>query len=255
MLTGIFILAFVAILGILSHRRSRLEEKIIKNVPLEDWLTILGLPLGLYMGWYLIIRNIVNRPFVSLAFYDDIDVLAVNSMFLVYGFVGNALHFNAKVLWRYLKKDKKSTVYRINEMFHGKLSHYLAFLNAIFIIFMLPILEINHPLRASLFNTYIQLLIIGGAVFGYAASKAFFYTNEWFGGYNKPLFLLSSALLTALILIFKLTGYSLGHYPVSIFVIAVFSSIITAFIIRQFFIFTRLGSRRRLKFMAKMLSV
>ena len=255
MLTGIFIIVIVGLLGILSHRKSRLEEKIIKNVPLDDWLNILGYPLGLYIGWYMIIRNIVGRPYISLSFYDDIDVLAVNSLFLVYGFVGNAMHFNAKVLWRYLRKDKRSTVYRINEMFHNKLSHYLIFLNALFIIFMLPVLEINHPADTSLRSSYIGLLLLGGIGVGYAASKMVFYTNEWFGGYNKPLFIVSLVFLTMLTAVFRVTRYPLDHYPVSIFVVAILGSIIITFIIRQFFIFARLGSKRRLRFMARMLSV
>lgn len=254
MLTGILIIAVVGLLGILSHRRSRLEHRIYKNVPLEDWFVVFLLPASLYIGWFFIVKNILSRPTVPLFSFEDIDILALTILFMVYGFVGNAIHFTGKILWRNLQNYSHIHAYKINEMFHGRLSHYLVFLNGFFIIFLLAVLEINHPVEGYVANYYLLLIAVLGIIFGFSGSKAVFYTNEWFGGYNKPLFIISSLLLLFLVSLGKYYRISYLFYPIYLFVTVMGISFVTAFVIRQIFIFMRLGSKRRLRFLAKIFS-
>jgi len=254
MLTGIIIIALVGLLGVLSHRRSRLEHRIYKHVPLQDWLVVLLLPISLYIGWFFVVKNILFRPTVSHLPFSDIDILAFTILFMVYGFVGNAIHFTGKILWRYLKDYNHSMAYKVNEMFHGKLSHYLVYLNALFLTFLLAILEINHPVQIAVGNFYLYLIAGFGVIFGFAGSKTIFYTNEWFGGYNKPLFIISSVLLLFLTWIGKYFRLSFPYYPIYLFVISMGLSFNSAFILRQLFIFMKLSTRRRLRFLAKMFS-
>ncbi len=254
MLTGLLIIAVVGLLGVLSHRRSRLEHKIYKNVPLEDWLVVFILPVSLYLGWFFVVKNILLRPPVSLLPFDDVDILALTILFMVYGFVGNAIHFTGKILWRHLQGKNHTMAYKINEMFHGKLSHYLVFLNGLFILFMLPILEINHPNIYPLSSFYLYLLVLAGIIFGISTCKGVFYTNEWFGGYNRPLFYITSFLLIMQLGIVKTFSLKFSLYPVNLFILTMFVSEFCTYILRQLFIFARLGNRRRLRFLAKILS-
>lgn len=254
MLTGILIIAIVGLLAILSHRRTRIEERIYKNVPLSDWLTILAFPLFMYIGWFFVVKNILERPQSSIIPFDDFDILAITILFMIYAFVGNALHLTGKILWKYLQGLENTMAYRVNEMFHGKLSHYLAFMNSLFIMFLLAILEINHPVGFSVRTNYLLITALAGITFGISGAKAIFYTNEWFGGYNKPLFFVTAVLLILLFSIIKLLELNLSFYPVILFISVMYLSFIATFIIRQFFIFGRLGKKRKLRFLAKILS-
>lgn len=254
MLTGILIIAVIGLLGVLSHRRSRLESKIYKNIPLTDWLIVLFLPVILYIGWFFVVKNILNRPFISLIPLDDIDILAITILFMVYGFVGNGIHFTGKILWRYLHPYKHSMAYRINEMFHGKLTHYLVYLNSMFIVFLLAVLEVNHPIQDTVTSGYLKLMAIAGVIFGISATKTIFITNEWFGGYNKPLFFIVSLLLMIIMTMNKIFQISFSSYPINLFVVSMGVSFISAFVIRQLFIFTRLNTKRRLRFLTRILS-
>ncbi len=255
MLTAILIAAIIAMLGVLSHRRSRLENKIYKDVPLTDWIVVFVLPISLYISWFFMVKNIIQRPNIGLLPLEDFDILSVTILFMVYGFVGNSIHFTGKILWRSLRNYKSSHAYKINEMFHGKLSHYLAYLNAMFIIFFLPILEINHPFETYITSATLSLAAFGGIVFGISGSKTIFYTNEWFGGYNKPIFFIASILLVLLLTVERYFQLKFSYYPMNLFAVSMGGSFISAFILRQLFIFSKLGSRRRLRFLAKILSI
>lgn len=254
MLTGILIIAIIGLLAALSHRRSRLENKIYKHVPLPEWLAISIFPVMLYLGWFFIVKNILARPRISLLPFEDFDILAITLLFTIYGFVGNALHFTSKILWRYLKENRHSMAFKVNEMFHGRLSHYLVYLNMLFIGFFLPILEINHPAVLPVTSNYLFLILLAGTVFGVSGIKAIFYTNEWFGGYNKPLFFIIALLLAVLLGLIKSFDLRFSLYPVSLFIVSIFSSAVVTFLMRQFFIFAHLNDRRRLRFLAKILS-
>lgn len=254
MMTGILIIAVVGILGILSHRRSKLETKIYRHVPLSDWLTVLILPIAIYLGWFFVVKNIIKRTSIDIFPLEDFDILAITILFMIYGFVGNGIHFTSKILWRYLSHDRYSMAYKINEIFHGKLSHYLIYLNGMFIMFLLGLFEINHPVSTYVTSTYLKLMVLAGVIFGYAGSRAIFYTNEWFGGYNKPLFFIDSVLVILTLVINRFYGMNYSFYPVNLFVVSMGGSFSSSFIIRQIFIFYKLGQKRRLRFLAKMFS-
>ena len=254
MLTGILIISIASILGILSHRKTRLENRIYRHIPLSDWLQILILPIGFYTGWFLVVKNIIAKPNIGIFPLEDLDFLAISLLFMIYGFVGAAIHFTGKILWRYLKNDNHSMAYKINEMFHGKSSHYLVFLNLMFILSLLPVIEINHPVLSYVTFEYLILTVLAGIIVGYAGSRAVFYTNEWFGGYNKPLFFISSMLLLFLMSLNKFYGINYSYYPVSLFALAANGSFVSAFVIRQAIIFSKLGTKRRFRFLAKIFS-
>lgn len=223
-------------------------------MPLDDWLNILGLPIFLYLGWFFVVKNILGRPNIVLLPLDDFDILAVTILFMVYGFVGNAIHFTGKILWRYLNQHKHVMAFRVNEMFHGKLSHYLIFLNGLFILFMLPVLEVNHPYIYPLTTFSLYLIVLAGIVFGISTCKSVFYTNEWFGGYNRPLFYITFFLFVLHLAIVKTFSLKFSLYPVNLFILTMFISEVCTYLVRQLFIFTRLGEKRRLQFLAKFLS-
>lgn len=254
MLTGVLIIAFVGLLGVLTHRRSRFEEQIYKNVPLSDWMVILIAPVFVYIGWVMVVKNILERPILPIIPFDDFDILAITILFMVYGFVGNALHFTSKVLWRYLRHQKNSMAYRVNEMFHGRLSHYLTYLNATFIIFLLLVLEINHPVTAAISFSVKIMIIIAGIVFGLSSARVVFMTNEWFGGYNKPIFFLFLGLSWIDAILMKGFNLNFSDYPISWFVTVGFFTTVISFVVRQFLIFSRLNSKKRLRYLSRIFS-
>src|SRR3989338_2359673 len=255
MLTGLIIIATAGLLAVLSHRHDRLSNKILKNVSLNEWLGIGVFPIFLYIGWAIIIQNILQRPNIGIFFLDDIDILAIMLLCLIYGYVAVALHFASKVLWIYLKGNKKSMAYRVNEMFHGKMSHYLGFLNLLIVFLTVSLLELNHPVEYPIFRSYLTYIVIVGIVSGLAMSKTVFYTNEWFGGYNKPLFFVTIVLLSILIFIFKTLSLSYAFYPIGLFIHTFYISMLLAMLVRQIVIFSNLPDRRKLKFLSRILSV
>jgi len=254
MLTGLLIIAIIGLLGILTHRRSRFEERVLKHVPLSEWIVVLIVPVFIYLGWAVVVNNIIDRPRIRIIPFDDFNIIAVTVLFMVYGFVGNSMHFTSKVLWGYLKNQKKSMAYRVNEMFHGRLSHYLVYLNALFILFLLSIIEINHPVSGVVTKHYLALTAFCGIVFGAAAVRTIFYPNEWFGGYNKPLFFVYLVLFAVQYTTFKVLHLSFYSYPVSAFVAYGFLTGIVAFIAQQIGIFSRLDARRRIKYLVRIIS-
>ena len=211
-------------------------------------------PLFIYLGWITVLRNILARPKIDLFPIDDLDLLAVSILFCIYGFVGNTIHFTGKILWRYLKKDKRRMAYKVNEMFHGKLSHYLVFLNVICVFFLLQVIEINHPVFMPVSSLYLDITFIAGVIFGISGSKSTFYTNEWFGGYNKPLFFVVSVIVFTILSLHRIYRMNYHYYPVNLFVVAIGITFSTSFVIRQFFIFLKLKQKRRLRFLAKIFS-
>jgi len=254
MITGVGIIALVILLGVLSHRQSRFEERILKNVPLSDWFVGIIVPVLLYLGWFIIIRNISGRPSVDIFPLDDIDVLVLTILFIVYGFVGNGMHFTSKIIGRYLKAGKHDKVYKVTEMFHGKFSHYLTHLNGLFIGFMLAIFEINHPLVYPLSRNYLLAIVTLGVILGLSAKRSVFYTNEWFGGFNKPIFYVASLLDVVLFIILKIFNMKIVFYSVYFFITVTFTSFIGTFVFRQIYIFMRLSEKRKLGFLAKIFS-
>ena len=254
MLTGLLVIAIVCLLGVLTHRRERFERRVFKHVPLTEWIVVLIVPVIVYVGWAVVVNNIIDRPRVRIIPFDDFNIIAVTVLFMVYGFVGNSMHFTSKVLWGYLKDQKKSMAYRVNEMFHGRLSHYLIFLNILFIIFLLSIIEINHPINGGVTKLYLTVTAFCGIIFGVSAVRTVFYPDEWFGGYNKPLFFIYLGLFLAQYTLLKAYRLSFYNYPVSMFVAYVFITGIVAFTAQQLGILSRLDAKRRIKYLVRIIS-
>ncbi|KKS97827.1 MAG: hypothetical protein UV73_C0005G0104 [Candidatus Gottesmanbacteria bacterium GW2011_GWA2_43_14] len=255
MLTGILLISLVVFIAVVSYRRPRLEERVIKNIPLVDWLNILVFPIVFYYGLILIVRNIMSRPRISILDFEDVSLLAVGILFLIYGFVGLSVHFVGKVLSRYIKSSGNSKIYAINEVFHGKLSHYIVFVCTYMLVFILALLEINYPLIHRLSFVYVSAITVCAVFGGFSGAKSIFFTSGWFGGYNKPLFSITAVLLLVLMSIFRSDGLNLSYYPVNIFVMTLMFTIVWTFLIRQFLIFSKLSRKRRLQFLSKLLSV
>jgi len=253
MLTGILLLSIMTFVGFISYRRPRFEQRVFKKIPLADWITILVIPIVMYVGIILIVINILARPRIPILDFDDKTFIVFGLLFLLYGFVGTSMHFVSKVISRYIK-GTNSMVYHVNEIFHGKLSHYLTFCSTLLVIFFTALLEINYPTAGRLTELQMIILILAGLLFGLSSSKAIFYTHRWVGGYTKPLFLLVTVLLLVTYGIFQTFGLDLSVYPVNLFVSALLGSIVVTFVTRQLFILMRLEKRRRLKFIGKILS-
>lgn len=254
MLTGILLLGIIAFVGIISYKRPRLEQRILKKVPLIDWVNLLVFPIVIYYALVLIVENIISRGKVDILDFDDLQIIAIGLLFMVYAFVGNSIHFVGKVLSRYMPRSHHSITYQVNEIFHGKLSHYLVIVSSILLLFMLVILEINHPLNLLLASSNYYLVIIAGLLFGVSTAKTIFYTSGWFGGYNKPLFFIVSMLFLMQLMIYKTYKLLIFFYPFNLFYMSLSISFLATFLFRQFLIFSRLGKKRRLQFLAKILS-
>lgn len=255
MITGVLLLGIIGFIGVISYQRPKLEQRVFKEIPLIDWLLILVFPLIIYVGLVLVIRNILFREKVEILDFDDFYLLACGVLFLAYTLVGNSIHFVGKVLSRYIPEDKHSIVYRVNEMFHGKLSHYLAEVSALMAVFILALLEINHPLLILLPQRSFFVLAFSGFLFGFSGAKAIFNTDNYFGNYNRPLFLLTALLSFVLIGLFKSFKLNLIYYPVNLFVLVMFLGVLIAFAFKQFFIFSRLYRKRKFRFLARVLSI
>ncbi len=256
MITGLILFSIIAFVGVISYRRPRLEGRVIKSIPLIDWMLSLVLPLFGYMAMVLILKNLVSRQLVVILDFDDFTFASSFVLFAMYAFVGNSIHFVGKVLSRYITPNRHARIHQINEIFHGKLSHYLFFVSTALCIFVLALWEVNHPLLANdqITKTAKVLTILFGGLLGYTSAKSIFYTSGWFGGYNKPLFFLVAFLLGLLLMIFSAFRLNLVYYPVNLFVISMFATFVAVFLFRQFLIFSRLGKKRRLQFLAKILS-
>ncbi len=255
MISGILLITIVGFIGIIAYRRPKLAEKVLKEVPLIDWLLILILPLILYLGMVIVVEQILSRPKVEYLDYDNLHLLPLGALFLIYGFVGNSIHFVSKVLSRYIKPNKRDLVYRINELFHGKLSHYMIYFCTLVVLFLLAILEINYPLDIKLTGSQEILIIISGVIFGVSGCKGIFYTNEWFGGYNKPFFVVISMMTVIIFTLFRSLNLKFIYYPFAFFVSVIFTSIVLTFIFRQFLIFSKLSNKRRFKFLVRILHI
>lgn len=255
MITGAVLLAIFTFLGFVSYRRQRLEQKVFKNIPLTDWINILVLPIGMYGAFYLMMRNILSRENLQVLDLDNMTLGAIGILFLVYAFVGNSIHFVGKVLWRYLPKRKSSMSYKVNEIFHGKLSHYLSYVCSGMVLFIAGLLELNHPIIDRLSDSSVRMLVLAGIVFGVSVSKSIFYTNAWFGGYNKPVFFVVTLLFLTLWSIIQSHELDLRLYPFNVFVLALYGSTSSTFLARRFMVMTRLSGKKRLRFIMRILSI
>lgn len=255
MLTGILIISVVTFIAVVSYRRPRLEQRVIKNIPLIDWFLIFVFPIFFYFGLVMIIKSVLLRERLNLLDFDDTQIIGIGTLFMIYSFVGISVHFVSKVLSRYIKRSKEPKVYQINELFHGKLSHYVTFACAYMVVFSLALLEINYPMPVRLTNLTIGAIISAGILAGFSAFKGIFYTNVWFGGYNKPFFLISLVFQLILSSIYRSQKLIMNYYPMNIFISVILLTVISIYVFRQFMIFFKLSKRRRLQFISRILSI
>src|SRR3989338_793665 len=254
MLTGILIISLVTFIAVISYRRPRLEQRVVKQIPLIDWFNIFIFPMIFYFGLVMIVRNIMYRPRVNILDFEDSLLLGAGTIFLIYAFVGLSVHFVGKVLSRYIIRSTMSKIYYINEIFHGKLSHYIAYVCGYMVIFTLALLEINYPSTDKMNILMVLIVVTAGAISGFSATKTIFYTNAWFGGHHKPLFFLAIFLLLVLLGIYRSNKFSFAYYPINMFVTMALMTIVSTFLFRQFLIYFRLSKKRRLKFLSRILS-
>jgi hypothetical protein len=146
MIVGMLILFAVIAFGLLTYDRPRFEQKIYKNIPLDDWMLITVFPIGAYIATAFFVYSIVLRPTVQILPLRDIHIIIAGVLILLYSSAGNSIHFTSKVLWKYLDKHKHKTAYEVNELFHGRFSHLIVFVGVSLIMFCICLLEINHPL-------------------------------------------------------------------------------------------------------------
>ncbi len=256
MLTGILIISVLVFISVIAYRRPRLERRVFKNIPLIDWINILILPILLYFGLVFIVKNIITRGRVERLDIDELYIFLIGNLFLVYAFVGNSLHFVGKVLSRYLKPRRHSLIYQINEIFHGKLSHFMTFICVAMLIFLLGILEINYPLLLPLAEWQIILIILAGITTGISSVRSVLYaaSGNGYRGYNRPLFFLIFLQMIVLHSLYKIYKLNLSFFPLNLFIIGSFGTIVGMYLFRRLLYSTRLDRKRRLKFLAKILS-
>lgn len=254
MLTGILIISLAIFMAVVSYRRRKLEERVIKQIPIIDWLLMFVFPILFYIGLVLIIKGMLHRPRVNILDFEDIFLIGVGTIFMIYAIVGISLHFVSKVLSRYIRKDKNSKVYQINEIFHGKLSHYLTYACAYMVTFTLALLEINYPNSSKLSFSATVLMFGTGAIAGFSAFKAIFWTNTWMGGYNKPFFIITLVFLIILRSIYKSYDLNMGVYPMNMFICSLFTTVITIYVSRQVLIYSKLSKKKRMRFLSRLLS-
>lgn len=255
MIVGLFLLAIVLFLSVVTHRQTRLEKKLLKNIPIADWITITILPLFVLLAGWMFITSIVARPSAAITPFEDLDLIGMTVFFIIFGFIGVTLHFTSKVLWRYIPKREARTAYKINEMFHNRISHYVIYVSASLAVFLLTILEINHPVASGMSQSTMLTVIFAGILSGWSYGRSIFYVNQWFGGYNRPFFILIFIFAFLQKEIFAGFKLSFENYPLSLMVMLNWLTFLGVFIIRQLLIFTRLNNKHKLRYIMKIFSV
>jgi len=161
MILGMLVFFAVIAFGVLTYDRPRFEQKIYKNIPLDDWMLITVFPIGCYIATALFVYSIILRPTVQVLPFQDIDIIIAGVLILIYSSAGNSIHFTSKVLWKYLDKHKQKTAYEVNELFHGRFSHLITFIGVILIMFCICLLELNHPLSEPITDkTQLSVLLL-----------------------------------------------------------------------------------------------
>src|SRR3989338_5606193 len=104
-MTGILIISLVIFIAVISYKRARLEQRLIKQIPVIDWLLMFVFPITFYLGLLMIVRNILLRERIDILDFEDSQLLGAGIFFMIYAFVGVSVHFVAKVLSRYIRPD------------------------------------------------------------------------------------------------------------------------------------------------------
>lgn len=254
MITGLILLALIAAVGAFSYQQSKLEQRLIKDISLNDWFILLGVPLLGYLSVVFMVGSILNRPGLNRFWITDFVLGAAGAPALVYAFVGNSMHFVSKVLSRHIPPNHHSDVYRINELFHGKLSHYLTWMCAFLTFFTIVLLELNHPLVSALTSPLILLVIIAGILIGVSAARSIFFTTDYWGG-NRSMFIFNVSMMAILLALIRWFSLSIPSYPAALCLIVITTTITILFTIRRIFVRFKLARRKQFRMLAKMMVI
>lgn len=252
MITGLLIISIVTLAAVLSYKRPRLEQKVFKNIPMLDWLYILGFPPLIYLGLVFIVINILGRTRVPILDFEDFVIICIGILFMVLAFVGQSIHFVGKVISRYLPINRHTLEYQVNEIFHGKLSHYMVMIFSLLTLFTIDLLELNHPQNSAVVRRNAWLIVTSGVILGASATRSVVFSAGWLGGYFRPVFTLVFAMSVVIFSIIKINSLDISYFPINLFSLAAYITVLIAFLIRQFFIFSKLNQKRRLQFLNRL---
>lgn len=252
MITGLLIISIVSLVAVLSYKRPRLEKRVFKNIPMLDWLNILGFPPMIYIGLVFVVDNILKRTRVVILDFDDFTIINVGVLFMILAFVGQSIHFVSKVISRYLPANKHTLEYQVNEIFHGKLSHYMVMIFSLLTLFMVDLLELNHPQFSPVVRRNEWLIVTAGIILGVSATRTVIFSAGWLGGYFRPVFTLVFLIFIILFSIIRINILDISYYPINLFSVCTYLTVLIVFIVRQIFIFSKLSEKRRLKFITKL---
>ncbi len=238
--------------AVFAYRRPRLERKLLKKIPLVDWLNLLVLPIVVYFTLVSIIKAIILRPRYDFLDFEDISLFSLLVCFLLLTFVGNTIHFCGKVLSRYIPVNPLDIVYQVNEVFHDKLSHYMSFMGCLVTFFLIGILEINYPALTMMKDNQYAALLSMGIIGGGAATKGVF---TWQGRNYRPISWLNFILLCTQIALFLSYDLSYRYYQYNTFLLSFMVTVLVMFSSRTIMILTNLDEKHRMRYIAKLLSL
>jgi hypothetical protein len=238
--------------AVFVYRRPRFERKLLKKIPLVDWLNLLVLPAVVYFALVSIVKAIILRPRYSMLDFEDVSIISLLVCFLLLTFIGNTIHFCGKVLSRYIHINPQDIVYQVNEIFHDKLSHYMTFMGCLVTFFLIGILEINYPAQLMMRDNQYAALLSMGIIGGAAATKGVF---TWQGRNYRPISWLNFILLVTQITLFLSYDLSYRYYQYNTFLLSFMVTALAMFSSRTIMILTKLDAAHRMRYLAKLLSL
>jgi len=252
MTVAFIILALTVFFGVFVYRRPNFEKRLLKQIPIVDWINLLVLPTIVYLALATIVISILSRYKINILEVDDETLFSLLILAAMFAFIGNTVHFCGKVLSRYIPINKNDIIYQVNEVFHDKLSHYLSFMGVLVTIFLIGILEINHPSQVIMSSVQFSTMIIVGMISGGAATKA---VLIWTHSQYRPISWLNFLLLCLQLFIFGSYDLTFRYYQYNVFLLSYMTTMAVMFSIRTIMIITRLHGKRRMRFIAKLVSL
>ena len=221
MTLGILIIAISLILSVWLYRKTQLEKKIIKEIPLVDWFNLIVFPIIIYIGLTITIFNIISRERINIIPTNDSLMMAMIVFLLLTSYVGNAIHFVAKVLHRYAHPLFRLTqFYKVNELFHTRLSHSTIFYSGLLLLFSIGLFEINYPLSSELNLFQEGVAFLSGIGLGVASVKSLrIYANYDVDkdDYYFRLIIVSLILLVLHVFTFNIINRKISEYQFNLF--------------------------------------
>lgn len=233
MIQATIVLTAAGLISTFLYKNQHGKRK-FKKIPINDWISLVFLPIVIYVWWAFVVKSILSRPYTPIINVSDIDLMLITFGVIAVGAVGNTIHSTGKILWYHLepKKDVVKSAYLINEIFHGPLGHYIVFICGLLIIFLMPVLEINHPIEQALKPHEMRILAFSGILFGISIKRCFSFTSRWFGGYNKILFVYTTILTALTASLYHFFDMYFYLYPITWFAVWIFAAIIGTFSIQ-----------------------